>query len=344
MTRSQTTVAAPRTSDRLLWDMIFGMYAYPVLLLGHKLKLFTMLAEEPRTAGEVAAALKLQKRPADAILAVSTAVGLLELRDGRYSLAPVAQEYLVEGKPTYFGAYLDLTIANASVFSLASLEQALFTDAQQVYGGGREMFTVHDEQAELARVFTRSMHASSMAPALAWPELLDLAGHEVMLDVGGGSGAHSIGACLRWPQLRAAILDTQPVTEVARQFIASYQLGDRIDTVVADMWSDPFPRADLHFYGMIHHDWPPQKAAALTAKSFQSLERGGRIVIHDMLYKDDKTGPFAAAAFSLVMVLWTEGQQYSAKEYSAMLGEAGFVDIEVKPSFGHWSIVTGRKP
>jgi len=27
-----------------------------------------------------------------------------------------------------------------------------------------------------------------------------------------------------------------------------------------------------------------------------------------------------------------------------MLTEAGFIDVEVKPTFGYWSIVTGRKP
>jgi hypothetical protein len=29
---------------------------------------------------------------------------------------------------------------------------------------------------------------------------------------------------------------------------------------------------------------------------------------------------------------------------SAMLDEAGFSDIEVMPTFGYYSIVTGRKP
>jgi len=50
------------------------------------------------------------------------------------------------------------------------------------------------------------------------------------------------------------------------------------------------------------------------------------------------------AAFNIIMLLATEGQQYSGTELGAMLGEAGFTDIEVKPTFGYWSIVTGRKP
>jgi hypothetical protein len=64
-----------------------------------------------------------------------------------------------------------------------------------------------------------------------------------------------------------------------------------------------------------------------------------------MPYNDDKTGPFPVAAFNIVMLLWTtEGQHFSSRELSAVLAEAGFTDIEVKPTFGYWSIVTGRKP
>ena len=63
-----------------------------------------------------------------------------------------------------------------------------------------------------------------------------------------------------------------------------------------------------------------------------------------MLYHDDKRGPFPVAAFNIIMLLATEGQQYSGTELGAMLGEAEFTDIEVKPTFGYWSIVTGRKP
>ena len=74
------------------------------------------------------------------------------------------------------------------------------------------------------------------------------------------------------------------------------------------------------------------------------LEPGGRIIIHEKLLNDDKTGPLAIAAFNVSMLLWTEGQQYSGHELSSMLTEAGFRALEVTPTVGYWSIVTGRKP
>jgi hypothetical protein len=46
----------------------------------------------------------------------------------------------------------------------------------------------------------------------------------------------------------------------------------------------------------------------------------------------------------MVMMGWTEGEQYSGAELSAMLTDAGFRDIEVKPTFGYYSIVTGSRP
>jgi hypothetical protein len=63
-----------------------------------------------------------------------------------------------------------------------------------------------------------------------------------------------------------------------------------------------------------------------------------------MLFNDDKTGPFTVAAGNMAMLLAVEGQQYSGRELSAMLTEVGFTDIEIKPTCGYWSIVTGRKP
>ena len=260
----------PRTDDRPLWDVVLGLYGYPAVLLAHRLKLFPLLAEKPRTLPEVCAALHVARRPAETLLSVCASLGLMQVQDGYYSLTPVSEDYLLESSPTYFGGELDLTIANASVWSLASLEKAVRTDTAQVYGGGREMFQSHAEQAELARAFTRAVHSTSMAPALAWPDTLDLSGHRLMLDVGGGSGAHCIGAARRWPTLQAVVFDAPPVCEVAEEFIARDGLQGRIRTQVGDMWQDPFPPADLHFYSMIYHDWPPEKCQFLTRKSLRA--------------------------------------------------------------------------
>lgn len=338
-----SNVQVPCIDDRPVWDVVFAIYGYPALLLAHRLKLFPLLAEGPRTLTEICDALNIKQRPAEAILTVATALGFLSLEAGRYLLTEVSKEYLLETSTNYFGFFWDLMIDNYQVCSFSSLEKAIMTDAPQAYGGG-DIFKSHEEQVELLQRFTCGMHSISMTPALVWPQVMDLSRHRIMLDIGGGSGAHSIGAALRLPNLQALILDFSQVCEVAQGYISRYRLQDRVKTCDINIWCDHWPAADLHFFSNLYHDWLPEKCHFLTAKSFNSLESGGRIVIHEMLYNDDKTGPFSSAAFSMMMMGWTEGKQYSGQELSAMLKEIGFVEIEIHKAFGYYSIVTGLKP
>lgn len=338
-----SNIQAPQVDDRPVWDVAFAIYGYPALLLAHRLKVFSLLAESARTLPEICEALNIKPRPAEAILTAATSLGFLSLQVGRYALTPVTREYLLESSPNYFGFFWDLMIDNYHVCSFADLEKAIHADAPQAYGGG-DIFKTHEEQIELLRRFTRGMHSISMASALIWPQTMDFSQHRIMLDIGGGSGAHSIGATLRLPNLQARILDFPPVCEIAKEYIAQYGLQDRIETYEGNIWQDHWPAADLHFYSNMYHDWPPEKCHFLTAKSFNNLESGGRIIIHEMLYDDDKTGPFSSAAFSMMMLGWTEGKQYSGWELSSILSKIGFEKIQIYKAFGYYSIVTGQKP
>lgn len=337
-------IQKPRTDERRLWDIIAGTAAYRGLLVAHDLKLFSVLAEHPRTLAEVCNELNIDRRPAEALLAVLVSIGLVQVEEEDYSLTSLAEDYLLESSPTYFGGLLDMMIASDSVMSsFESLKKAVLTNSPQLLDSGK-LFKSHEEQAARAHAFTYGMHGHSIAPALGWPEVIDLSGYSLLLDIGGGSGAHAIGATLKWPHLQAVVLDLLPVCDVAQEFVARYGLQGRIETYMGDMWSEPFPAADLHFYSNIYHDWPPEQGRFLTHKSFESLPSGGRIIIHEMLFDDQKTGPLAAAGFNIGLLMSIKGQQYSGHELSVMLTKAGFTDIEVKPSYGYWSIVTGRKP
>jgi hypothetical protein len=253
---------------------MFAVYGYPALLIAHRLKVFSLLETGPHALEDICNILNIKRRPAEAVLAAATALGFLSLQDKVYALTPLSEDYLLEKSPNYFGFFWDMMIDNSEVFSYENLERAVLTDCPQAYGGG-DIYRSHEDQAELARRFTRGMHSISMTLAQAWPNIANLSTSRLMLDIGGGSGAHSIGAVLASPDLQAMVLDLQPICEVAQEFIAKYGLQERIGTRVADMWKDPFPRADLHFYSNIYHDWPLERCNFLTEKSFESLEPGG---------------------------------------------------------------------
>lgn len=342
MLKSGAQVTEPPLNDKPLWDVVYSIYGHSAVLVAHRLRVFSLLAERPRTLPEICSALDLSPRSAEALLAVVAALGFVELSGGAYALTELSRNYLVESSPTYFGDFWDLILENQEACSIASIERAVRTNTSQAYEGA-ELFEQNERNLELGLKFTRAMHSGSMAGASAWPNAVDLSGCRTLLDIGGGSGAHALGAAAKWPEMQVLLLDLEPICRLAEGYIAQRGLLHRVRTHAADMWTEPFPRADAHLYSNIFHDWPRSRCEFLAKKSFESLATGGRIILHEVLYQDAKTGPFAAAAFSILMLGWTQGQQYSALELREILEGAGFQDVRSTPTFGYYSIVTATK-
>jgi hypothetical protein len=326
-----------------MWNIVTALSTYPLVLVAHDLKLFSRLAAGPRSRDELARDLRLQDRPVRALLSVCTSLGLVRIDDDRYTLTPTAEEYLLDRSPLYMGSFLDALIANFNhVYMFERMRLAVTTDTPQVYRG-EGLFESHEQQAALAAAFTRAMHGHSMAAALAWPHQTDLTGVRHLLDMGGGSGAHAIAAALRWPTLRATVLDLPPVCDVARQYIADFGVASRVDAVVGDLFEGELPDADVHFYADIFHDWPAERGEQMLRRSFAALPSGGRVLIHEMV-ADEDGGPLAVAGYSAAMLVWTQGRQYSRAEFARMLTMTGFVDIAITSTFGYWTVVSARKP
>jgi hypothetical protein len=213
--RSRYMSLRPRSDDRRLWDIDAGLWQSLGVLVAHDLKLFVLLNDKPRTVPEVCTALQIASRPAAALLNTCAAAGLLQTDGVSYALTPLAEDYLVPGGPAYRGAILDASIAYSALLTFDSLKRAVLTDTPQIHAS-KDLFQVHEEQSAEAMAFTHEMHANSLAAAQVWPEALDLSQHRRMLDVGGGSGVHSIAAAQRWPSLEAVIFDLATVCTVGR--------------------------------------------------------------------------------------------------------------------------------
>jgi ubiquinone/menaquinone biosynthesis C-methylase UbiE len=304
------------------------------------LGLFAILAEKDCHLDQICATLNLAERPAKMLLRLCLSLNLIEEKDNVYSLACAAKNYLTERSPYFLGTMFDFTIENTrTLYSYDNLKRAVLSDRALAYNC-QDWTAVHQADAEKAKRFTAVMHAHSRAAASAWVQKIDLSRSKIFLDIGGGSAIHSIQATHMNPQLRAVVLDLPPVCQAAREYVESFRMSDKIDFLSADFFKDEFPSADTHFYSDIFHDWSAEKCRFLAKKSFARLPPGGRILIHEML--DD--GDFTVASASLAMLLWTEGQQYSASELRAILEHVGFIGIKIQLSFGYWSIISANKP
>ena len=222
-----------------------------------------------------------------------------------------------------------------------TVKKALLTNRAQV-NNGVNIFS-DDKGLGNTRDFVRSLHQKAMAPAFHWPKLLKLDGYSQFVDIGGGSGIHTIAACLNNPLLNGIVCDRKQILTYTKEYIQEFSLEGRIALEKIDIWKDRFSMGDIYFLSDIFHNWEKEKCILLAKKCFNNLPNGGLIILHEMLFNEYKTGPFLTAAYNMKMMLWTKGQQLSRREIKEILNKAGFQDIHIIKSLGNWSLVIGEK-
>ncbi len=326
--------------DTLIWDVIAGRISYNTLILAHDLEIFEKLSDSLKTLLELSNELGLEERPVEALVLMLVNLGFITSINGKYKLTDVSKKYLLKRSETYFGGMLALS--NKSNWTNEQLKQSVITNSPQVYSGD-DVFDAHLDNSEKSEKFTHAMHSASMSAALGWPNKIDLSNSQTLLDIGGGSGAHIVGALKQYSHLNAVLLDIKTVIAAAKKILLEYNFESRIKFVSDDFWACELPKADVHFYSQIFHDWREEKCLLLAEKSFQSLPKQGKIIIHEMLFDDDKYGPLMASAGNVGMLAWTEGRQYSGYEIKSILEKSGFQNIEITPTIGYWSVVVGCK-
>ena len=328
-----------------LMQIISGFWASKTLAAAVELDLFTQLSGRGVDIHQLSQLLELHPRPAEMLLSGCASLGLLEKRGERYYNSPLSEEFLVRGKPYYFGGVITL-LDRRLYLPWNRLPEAIKTNRAQTWGDQPGIFEAMSANPEEQRVFTEGMHSFSVQSGEAVAAAFDFLPYAHLLDVGGGSGAYCIEAARRYPHLRATVFDLPTALEIAREKIAEAGFSDRIKTHPGDFFNEALPKgADVVLLSMILHDWTPEKNWVILTRCFDALPSGGAVIVSELMMNDEKTGPVSAALMSLNMLIETEGRNYTWAEYTQWLKEVGFREIQRLPveSPGVNGILIGRK-
>jgi predicted O-methyltransferase YrrM len=312
------------------------------------LDLFTALADGPADLPAICRQFSIHPRPTDTLCTLLVANGLLQ-RDGHGVLhvTDTAREFLVSGAPFDARPYY-ASIADKP--GVADFLTVLRTDRPANWPGeeGEADWHAAMRTEAFAESFTAAMDCRGrvLGPGLA----AALAGGQPgnpprrLLDIGGGSGVYAIAVTRAFPETRATVLEASPVDRIARRTISAAGLDGRIDVVTADMFTDPWPADhDAHLFSNVLHDWNESDCRRLLAKSAAALPDGGRLLIHDMLLDDDKSGPLWAAEYAVLLTTVTQGRLYSASEIGGWLADLGLRIVARAPTaLGRSVLVASR--
>jgi len=292
------------------------------------LDLFTWLDGHPgATTEEVNRTLGLADRPADVLLTLCRANGLIQTgAGGRHYLTALGQEHLVRHSPWYLGPYYEPIRDTPITRSYRDVLRSGRPGNWQARADGDDWHaSMLDE--EFARGFTALMNCRGLALGQALAQALApyLAGRRHVLDVGGGSGIYAVTLAAAHPDLRATVLEQPPVDRLARAEIARHGLEERVGVASGDMFREAWPEgADVVLLSNVLHDWDVPEVRDLLERTAAVLPGGGLLVVHEAFIADDKTGPLPVAEYSALLMNITQGKCYSAREYAEILEPLGF--------------------
>jgi SAM-dependent methyltransferase len=330
-----------KLSSVRLQNLAYGYRQSATLLAAIELGLFTAIAEGAGTEDAVARALDITPTNARRLLATCAALDLI-VRDGEaLRNAPDVERFLVKGVRTYAGPWLT-TMGRSDYEGWNRLAEHLRSKEAPRVLGTYENFTVED-----ARKLHRATFSIGMGSGRLFARQVDLSGRRLILDLGGGSGCYCIAAAEKYPAVRAVVFDLPSVTVVAREYIASVSLSDRISAVGGDFTRDEFPRgADVAILASNLPQYSPDIIRTVVRKAFAALEPGGEMHVVGEMLNDAATGPLGPALWGLNEAIYhSTGVAHSERETIGYLRDAGFIEVRAHEFIsGSLTRVSGRKP
>jgi len=337
MTTTQAPTAAARTvvtPDRI-FEIAQGFMASKHLFAASELGVFEALGEGPVDLDGLAARTGLTRRTARIAADAMVAIGLMEVRGGRYANTPVAAMFLSGATPADLRPLLRFW---------DRLSYPAWDDLAGALGRGRPAREIFEIDDDLVPVMSAGIAAATAAACRALPAVAGLPTASRVLDIGGGTGSWSIALAAADPALTATVLELADVARVAGEQLRAAGYTDRINVRVGDVLADDLPSGfNAFLLANLVHYFTPETNQSILRRIRAAAKTGSRLLIADFWTDPTHTQPLAAALMAGEFAIHVnDGDVYSVAEGASWLAATGWRATGHTPLAGPISLVTAE--
>jgi C-methyltransferase len=274
------------------------------------------------------------------------ALGLLTEADGRFGLAPGAEELLVSSSPQYAGGITSVAASTGEWDALGRLATTV-REGTPVPGvnalePGFPYWVDFATHTTFGTLRAATMLADVLAPWIEGRDTLDV------LDTGCGHGLAGYVLAQRNPQAHVHSQDWGNVLAVAEGHAEKLGVRDRVTMLPGDAFEvelgGPY---DLIVVGNLLFHFSPERAEELLARLAGALKPDGRLVVLGFTTGDQPpTAEPHGHLLGLLMLSWTAGgRMHSTADHRRMLAAAGLTRTELTARPGlPLSILVAERP
>jgi hypothetical protein len=177
----------------------------------------------------------------------------------------------------------------------------------------------NDRAANLA--FVRRMRARGTNSYARFPEAVDWTCSSTVLDIGGGDGYLIDRVLSHAPHLTGILFDRPATVELTAERPTTH--AGRLSLVSGDFFQKLPAGADTHMLCSVLHDWSDDECRTILTNSRAALDRGGRLLVLEMVVPDDNRW-HPSMWSDLGMMVLTGGRERGIEDFRSLLADAGY--------------------
>ena len=337
---------AERSPHDVIVGMARGLVVAKSLQLVAELGIADLLAEGPRTAGELASAAGCHERSLFRVLRALASQGVFrDEGEGRFANTPLS-EVLRSGVPGSVRDFVTQATSNGTMRAFMGFRDVVRTGKPAfTAGGAASPFELMQNKRGYSATYSRALMAKSAPVVAALVDACDFGALRSVVDVGGGNG-HVLAAILeRHPHLRGVLFDQPPMVAHARDHLRELDVFERIEVMEGDFFRAVPAGHDAYLLKNVLHDWGDEDAARILGSCRAAMPAGSRLLIIEAVLADDNQ-PSPAKWIDLHMMAVLGGLERSEVEWRALLAASGFDLERILPLRGSTSALeaAARRP
>jgi hypothetical protein len=322
-------------------QLIQAVRVAQVMYAAVDLSLPDLLAAQPRTPEELAAAVGADPATLNRLLRAMRAAQLVALAENGCVTLTARGSVLRSDVPSGLATRLLVQLHESRMRPWGRLAESVQT-GQGVFAPifGMTMWEYQAQHRAVGALFDQQMTATAQAQQhAAVVGAYDFRRFATLVDVGGGHGEFLRVILQVAPDARGVLFDQadvvrgaiDPGTELSRADRWTVRAGDFFDAVPTG--------GDAYLLKRVLHDWDDDHAIAILRTIHRAMPPSGTLLVIDRVLPEDQDIEIGDAVADLTMLVMFGGQERTQGDFTALLAAAGFILQRVIPTHSPLSIV-----
>ena len=328
--------AQEQSPAQFMLQFSYGYYASRALYVVAKLGIADLLAQGIDAAEELATETGTHPDALYRVLRCLAGFGIFrEQAEQRFSLTSLGQT-LRSDAPDSVRAYT-LMVQEENYHCWGDIMAAVRTGEPsfvKLFGVPRYEFLQSNPAA--GAIYQRAMADLERADNPAIIDVIDFAGIEKVVDVGGGHGALLSAILHRHDHLSGVLLDLAPGIEAARAGAGGPL--PRCALMVGDFFEQVPAGGDVYLLKQVLHCWPDEDCVTILRHCAGALAAGGRVLVIERLV-GEANEPSPVNLQDLNMLVTCGGRERTEAAFAELFARAGLCLTGVVPTPAIFNII-----